>query len=241
MEANEKELKEDKINLINEQLNIFKFDYENQNIENNRDFKIWKDKMKKINKDKIRINKCNDDKICFYVKINNNFNEYSDFCPICKKEICCFCYQYLGSQLNFSRYLRRYCCLKRFIYFIFFREDFLDNYYPLIVFILAYIAFIIPFINCLGIILSIIQSLFCHKKTKNNEYYSYHNYSYQTENKYYFYIVFFNVCFSFCLSICFLSLTLPFMIISFLMSIPFKMTTLTNLIFYISENAANQD
>ena len=75
MEANEKEFREDKINLINEQLNIFKFDYENQNIENNRDFKIQKDKMKKINKDKIRINKCNDDKICFYVKINNNFNE----------------------------------------------------------------------------------------------------------------------------------------------------------------------
>ena len=40
MEANEKEFREDKINLINEQLNIFKFDYENQNIENNRDFKI---------------------------------------------------------------------------------------------------------------------------------------------------------------------------------------------------------
>ena len=40
MEANEKQFREDKINLINEQLNIFKFDYENQNIENNRDFKI---------------------------------------------------------------------------------------------------------------------------------------------------------------------------------------------------------
>ena len=40
METNEKEFREDKINLINEQLNIFKFDYENQNIENNRDFKI---------------------------------------------------------------------------------------------------------------------------------------------------------------------------------------------------------
>ena len=167
--------------------------------------------------------------------------KYLDICPICKKEICCFCHQYLGEQHNFFRYLRRYCWLKRLIYFIFFREDFLDNYYPFIVFILAYIAFIIPYINGVGIILSIIQTIFCHKKSKNNKYYSYHNYSYQTNNKYYNFIMFFNVCFALFLSICYLSLTLLFMIIIFLISIPFKIIIFTNLIFYVTENAANSD
>ena len=69
MKVNEIELREDKIILIYEELNIYKLDYENQNIENNKDFKNWKDKMTKINKDNIRINKCNHDKICFYGKI----------------------------------------------------------------------------------------------------------------------------------------------------------------------------
>ena len=41
------------------------------------------------------------------------------------------------------------------------------------------------------------------------------------------------------MSICYLSFTLVFMIITFLMSIPFKMAPLTNLIFYVSENASD--
>ena len=194
--------------------------------------------MKKENTDKFYIYKCNNCKICFCDKVNDEFNIYCCYCPNCKKEICYFCSQYIKGSNCFSRYLRGYCCLKRFISFIFFREKFSDGNFPLIAFIFAYIAFIIPYINSTGIILCIIQNLFCHKKTKYPQYYDYHHYYYIKKSKYYNIIKVINICFSFCLSICYLSLTLVFMIITFLISIPFKMITLTNLIFYVSENAS---
>ena len=103
---------------------------------------------------------------------------------------------------------------------------------------MAYIAFIILYINSTGIILSIIKNLFCLQKTKYPEHYHYHNYYYKAKSKYYNLIKFINVSFSFYLSICYLSLTLFFMAIAFLLSIPFKILTLTNLIFYISENSS---
>ena len=232
------EVKEDKITLLNNKLDVFKIDYENQNIENNIDFKKWKEKMKKANTDKIGFYRCNDCKICFYNRIYDEFNHYSSNCPICKKEICCFCSQYIKGDNTFPRYLKNYCCLKRFISFIFFREKFSDNSFQKIAFIMAYIAFIIPYINSTGIILSIIQNLFCLRKTKYPQYFHYHDYYYNTKRKYYNLIKLINVCFSFCLSMCYLSLTLFFMIAAFLLSIPFKMLTLTNLIFYVSQNSS---
>ena len=241
MEVNEKELKEDKISLLDD---VFKFDYENQNIKNNIDFKKWKAKIKKENTNKIKIYKCNDCKICFYVNVyeDSDYDEYYySSCPICKKEICYFCYQNIKGLDSFSRYLRGYCCLKRLISFIFFREKFSDNSYPISNFILGYIAFIIPFINSTALILCIIQNLFCFKATKKNKNNSYSDY-YLFEKKsfkYFTFIKVINVCFAFCCSISYLSLTLVFMVITFLFSIPFKMTPLTNLIFYIAENAVD--
>ena len=240
MEVNEKEFKEDKISLLEE---VFKLDYENQNIENNIDFKKWKVKIEKENTNKIKIYKCKDCKICFYETIDDDtdFNEYYINCPICRKEICCFCYQYLKELDIFSRYLRGYCCLKRLISFIFFREKFSDGEYPISAFILGYIAFIIPYINSRAFIICIIQNLFClrtSKKNKNNtysDYYLFDKKSYKNFNL----IRVINVGFAFCCSISYLSLTLAFMVITFLFSIPFKMTPLTNLIFYVSENAAD--
>ena len=83
------------------------------------------------------------------------------------------------------------------------------------------------------------QNLFCHRKPK--KYPEYHDYQhYYIERKAvccFLTIAIINLCFSICMSICYLPLTLVFMIITFLMSIPFKMTPLTNLIFYVSENA----
>ena len=241
MEVNEKESKEDQITLLHHKFDIFRFDYENQNIESTIDFKNWKAKMKKLYTDKVRIYKCNDCKICFCEKEyhNKEFNDYSNNCPICKKEICCFCYKYIKGINDFSRYLRGYCCLRRLVSFIFFREKFSDDNFSLIVFIFAYIAFIIPYINSTGVILCIIQSLFCNRKPKYPKYYDYHYYYYETKSKYYNTIKIINICFSFCMSICYLSFTLVFMIITFLMSIPFKMAPLTNLIFYVSENASD--
>jgi len=170
MEVNQKEFKEDKIALLDK---VFKFDYENQKIENNIDFKKWKVKIEKENKNKnedknkIEIYKCNDCKICFYSIIYDDidFQEYYSSCPNCKKEICYFCSQNIKGLDIFSRYLRGYCCFKRLICFVFFREKFFKGY-PIADFILGYIAFIIPFINSAAIILCIIQNLFCLKESK---------------------------------------------------------------------------
>ncbi len=238
MEVNQKENKEDKITLLDD---IFKFDYENQNIEKNINFKKWKAKIEKENTNKIKIYKCNDCKIFFYETINEDkdFISYYGICPICEKEICCFCYQYLAGLYIFSRYLRGYCCLKRFISFIFFREKFLDDLYPLKNFILGYIAFIIPYINCTAIILCIIENLFYLRRTKINKNNSYAYYFIEEKESILFYFLskFINFCFAFVCSISYLSLTLAFMAITFLFSIPFKMTPLTNLIFYVAENS----
>ena len=237
MEVNEKELKEDKINLLGD---VFKFDYENQNIQNNVDFKNWKAKIKKENNEIIEIYKCNECKICFYKKIDEDmeFNEYYGKCPICKKEICCFCYKYIKGIDIFSRYLRGYCCLKRVISFIFFREKFLEGDYSIMDFILGYIAFIIPLINSTAIILCIIQNLFCLRATKKNKNTYYNDYFlYEKKSKYFNIIRAISMGFALCSSISYLSLTLTFMVITFLFSIPFKMKPLPNLIFYIAENS----
>ena len=205
MEVNDKELKEDKINLLYDKYDVFKFDYENQNIENNIDFKKWKTKIEKENTDEIKIYKCNNCKICFYEKAydDSDFNEYSSSCPICKNIICCFCYQLLERLDNFSRYLRGYCCLKRLISFIFFREIFSDNEYPIYNFIFGYIAFIIPCINSTGLILCIIQNLFCLRPSKKNKNQSYgDNYILDEKSCLSFTIIkVINIGFAFCCSI----------------------------------------
>ena len=237
MEVNEKEFKDN--HLLDDKYDVFKFDYGNQNIENNVDFKKWKAKIEKENSNKIKIYKCNDYKICFYKAIYDECFRYYDDCPICKKSICCFCSQYIKAYIGFYRDLESYCCLKRIISFIFFREKFLYKDFPIARYILAYIAFIIPYINSTGLILCIIQNLFCFRTTRNNKNRFYDNFDlFDREPEYFTLIKVINVGFALCCSISYLSLTLSFMVIIFLFSIPFKMKPLLNLIFFVSQNAA---
>ena len=145
------------------------------------------------------------------------FNETFGYCPICKKEICCFCSK--------QKKRRGYCCLRSLCSETLFRKKYSKGDFNWKILIFAYIAFIIPYTNGTGVILSIMNFLI---------YYDCKYHYYVKRKKYYKTRKIVNVLFSFCMSICYLSLTLVFMIITFLMSIPFRMDPLNNLISSVS-------
>jgi len=158
MEVDEKENIEVKSTKLNNQNiydfnvyipDIFKYDYENQNIENKTEFINWKSKMRRKYGEDYRFYKCDKDKIVFIGKIFKPIDTYFSKCPTCKNEICCFCSKVIENRLLFSRYIDEFCCFKRTFFFIFFREIFYDDRQNEI--ILGYIIFIIPLFSCWGL------------------------------------------------------------------------------------------
>ena len=103
------------VDLINRNENIYKLDYENQNIDDNINILKWKQLMltKNNNNKHLILFKCKKDKILFYD--NYYDNNYLGFCPICKEYICYFC-----SFYNKSKNSDLICCLKRLINIRFF-------------------------------------------------------------------------------------------------------------------------
>ena len=82
---------EDISNKLNDNLDeVFNFDYEKENIKENKEFQKWKSKIEKIYGKNYRIYKCNKDKICFYGEINTELDYYMDYCPKCKKKFVIF-------------------------------------------------------------------------------------------------------------------------------------------------------
>ena len=237
MENDNKKLLEENIDIVDgEGIKLFRFEYANQNIKKNKEFQNWKLQLIKKYGKTLLLYKCNKDRIYFY-NTKANFEYYEDNCPECKQSICCFCSQIVDGPHIFSRYIRNFCCLKRTIHFIFFREQFDDNDYPAIAF-LAFIIFIIPFFNNFGIILCIIQNLFCLRKPRNYNHYCIHNYYYQRKALVpYNCIKIISLGFSLCMGICFINFTIIYTLLLLLLSIPFKLRPLNNLIFFVSENA----
>ena len=88
--------------------NIFKPDYDYQNLENNLEYQRWH--LSLINKygNRGKLYKCSKDGILFYIPdekaIRNNFiNE--GLCPVCKERICYFCSKISDSFFN--------CCIRK--------------------------------------------------------------------------------------------------------------------------------
>ena len=172
----------------------------------------------------------------FLLKKKRRFDHYLSKCPYCKNNICCFCSKIIEKRDLFSRYIEKFCCFKRTFYFIFFRETYQNDKYPMICFILGYIAFIIPLFSCLGLFLCIIYNLFRVSKSKDLDLCLID--AYERKNECLFYCTKFIIFgFSFCMSICFSMLCIIYILTAFIFSIPFKFTPLTNLIFYVSENS----
>ena len=105
-----------KDNILNEKLviannNIFKYDYEKQNLDNNLNYLKWKDSFLKEYGITAKLFKCKKCKILFYSKNEDIIKKpyYLSLCPICKHYIFYFCsYSY-----NFNESL--FCCNKRAI------------------------------------------------------------------------------------------------------------------------------
>lgn len=80
---------------------IFKPDYDEQNLDNNRNFQNWKSEIIKNYGNEGIFYKCPNDKIYFY---EEGINKIEGICPLCHKEICFFCMKNVSNHI---------CCLKR--------------------------------------------------------------------------------------------------------------------------------
>ena len=219
----------------NELKKIFRFEYEEQNLKNNKGFQKWKYELEKKYGKSIRLYKCNKDKIFFYHQINDRFDSYIRECPECKKYICFFCSQIIDGPPIFAEFIGNYCCLKRLLFFIFYREKTCTHEGdPTIMYILSYVSFIIPILSSFALIMSIIQNLFCFKH--------YDNYIQFIKRKNYIFIMILiiNLGFAFIMSIAYLNLTLIYIIFIFLISIPFKMIHLKNFLLFIVSNSVGE-
>ena len=85
--------------------NIFKIDYPNQNLDNNKEYQQWYNSMTNKYEKKTKILKCKKDNI--YFCIENKRNYFYAKCPLCKKNLCIFC---LNSKP--AKYSNYNCCLK---------------------------------------------------------------------------------------------------------------------------------
>ena len=89
---------------------IFKLDYYNQNLENNKEFNEWNQSMLKENGNNIKLFKCKKDNILFYLRYNEYIHKpsFCGKCPLCNNNICLFC------SYNF-KYIHDWdhCCIKR--------------------------------------------------------------------------------------------------------------------------------
>ena len=119
---------ENEINLIDTYLNepmginnnkIFKYDYENQQLESNLNYIKWKDSNIKEYGNNAKIFKCKKCKILFYSKYDDIMKKpfYLTPCLICNQYICYFCsYSYIHPQEKD----KVFCCYKRIINLSFF-------------------------------------------------------------------------------------------------------------------------
>ena len=204
--------------------NIFHYEFEGQKIENNVEFRKYKNAMlAKIGKN-AKLFKCKDDKILFYY----NYSEYKSYeikCPKCKKYICYFC-------SNYNMSYNRICCATRKIYSILKEEgftfmdinnnDIISDYFILV---------FIPFINLAYFIGCLHAGLFYKLKTKNSyKDFGYDNIDYEVamravkDHNFLFLIL---ICmdggFSILLSFTLIIMNIYVTILLILISIPFKL------------------
>ena len=91
---------------------VFKIDYDNQKLDNNIDYKNWKESMLKYYGKNAKLFRCLNDKILFFKKYIDSKSIFNYFqkCPICKKYICYFC----SYSSNIKEEVLK-CCFRRAI------------------------------------------------------------------------------------------------------------------------------
>ena len=146
---------------------LFTYQYDNQNLDNNREFIIWKESILKKYTKAQKLFKCKNDKIIFYDKKNINLNNNYIECPICKKYICYYC-SYPNVSNNDGLVL---CCFRRAFFKLFsnsklrnvaYNDKYKNN-------ILRKFFYFIPGINLFLTILIIFCLLFFDLATKKSK------------------------------------------------------------------------
>ena len=174
---NEGEKCQKTINILDSEENIetkeliFKIEYPNKKLDNNKEYIEWKNSMMKKYGNNSKEFKCLKDNILYYINYKNYLsNEFNGKCPICGINICYFCLSLKAKNC----YEWESCCLKKSIYRAFFINGLkfcknnVDNY----IYNACFRTFIfLPGINIFFTILKIIDILFLDvgiKKTLYN-------------------------------------------------------------------------
>ena len=137
--------------LENAKNKIFKADYKDQDLNNNRQFMDWKNKMDYEYGETDKLFYCSEDALYFYASNSQN-NTFLVKCPECDKSYCWFCSKYLSGD-------RHYCCFKRF-------KLRYNSYKEYSHFILHCVTFFVPYLNLMFINAAIAASLFYKRNLK---------------------------------------------------------------------------
>ena len=141
---------------------IFKCDFEGQNVKNSPKYQTWEQSMKGIYGNNGKLFKCPQDKIYYYYTNEDcKRTYYLGSCPICKKSICHFCHTYC-QDIYFEN---GSCCLKRKIKCMFLQDKLIyisqskyhEDMFP---YKKAFVIFFIPFLSFLNFIGRIQTSFF---------------------------------------------------------------------------------
>ena len=146
---------------------IFNLDYENQKVDNNKDYEKWKDSMINFYGNDGKLFRCLKDKILFYSGNNGNSAGFVK-CPICNNFICTYCSY--SSKFDDEDIM---CCFKRVIATIFkyraqkyAEKEFKKNCENTIIIIPGCNFFIIYYIFCVIILCSLPSKESKQKKDK---------------------------------------------------------------------------
>ena len=211
--------------------NVFRKEYESQNLNKSVEFKNWKNSMIEKYGRNAKLFNCIYDNIYFYTsnKECKTYPLYQSICPLCNNPICYFCHRY-GSD----SYGNGTCCVRRKIYCFFFMDglrliaplsekDYPPNFDETLKF------FLIPGINLLFFMATMHTSLFYklsvknykNKKNDNGYLLNYelrYNKCYTTLQI----LVGIDIAFSIILTLSYVLLNLYFIVIILIISIPFK-------------------
>jgi len=142
---------------------VFKFEYKEQNLNNNIEYQKWKELMLKEYGNNSKQFKCNKDNIIFYSTYNACVYDsyYKCKCPICNNYICYFCL--CNSKNKYTS-----CCIKNNILkgFFDFGPKSINESFDYI-----YLFSLIPFISIFMLITFIFKILYTTiitEKSKNN-------------------------------------------------------------------------
>jgi len=220
---------ENENNLIDNQgtQDFFKFEFKEQNSNNNVNFKRWKNLMLKKFGNNAKLFKCPRDEIVFYSSDYDckNVHIYIAKCPICNYFVCYYCQYFLED----GKYESARCCVKRRIQYMFHRHiytfihpkiDYRDENFYHETFNSLFKLYFIPLSTFLYFVSTIHAAFYYKMQSKKIN----HQYEYRIKDSNYFLIIFIlDALQSIVLGFSYLILDYYFKIVLFIISIPWKL------------------